>query len=368
MKAVLIALGCVAVAGCGGEGAPSQYQSQGPHPVGHTAYTVEDTARSRSLDVLVWYPAAEAERASAAAGVDIAELAPAARRGGFSDLVAAAPDPATRHRTRSARDATPAATPAKFPVVVYSHCHECVNVSGLTIAERLASHGMVVIAPNHAGNTVFEQLDGTGAALEDAFLAVRAGDISAVLTAALGNDAPMLLRGRLDGGYVGMMGHSFGGATTGRVLQDDKRFRAGVTMGAPIASPFFPSVQLTSIQQPLLFVELMEDNSIGIIGNNLLLANFDDAKQPVWLVQVADAGHWSVSDICGLTSHFPAGCTTPATRQTNGAGFSYLDITIARDLVATRVTEFFALQLQGDDTAATALARSAGVITAEHRN
>ncbi len=366
------------VIGCGGDGddaGPTPYESAGPHPVGHAAFTVTDSVRGRVLTSEVWYPAAESARAAAEAGVPIEELLPAGpERATFAGLLPAAPTPGTRRRTRSAPDAAPVAAPARLPVVVFSHCHQCLRFSSFSIAERLASHGIVVVAPDHQDNTLFDGLDGSGAALEDAFLTVRAGDISALLDAVLAegaaNPLPAVLRGRLDPTRVGMLGHSFGGATTGRVLQDDPRFIAGVTMGAPIQSPFFPSVTLSRITEPLLFVQLLEDNSIGKIGNDLMLGNFDDATQPVWLVRVADAGHWSVSDLCGITSAFPAGCISPAARQSDGASFTYLDIEVVRDLAASYVTAFFALHLSSDPGAAATLKRPLGppgIVTLEAR-
>ena len=50
------------------------------------------------------------------------------------------------------------------PLVVLSHCHECVRFGPARIAERLASHGFIVAAPDRVGATAFEGEDGTSTA------------------------------------------------------------------------------------------------------------------------------------------------------------------------------------------------------------
>ena len=99
-----------------------------------------------------------------------------------------------------------------------------------------------------------------------------------------------------------------------------------------------------------LFVVAREDNSITEIGNDLLRGNFTDAPSKAWKVEVADAGHWTFSDLNGVSDAYPAGCGDD-TRQTNGQPFTYLDPAAGRSLAASYVTAFFLATLQGDDEA-----------------
>ena len=143
--------------------------------------------------------------------------------------------------------------PLAFPVIAFSHCHNCIRFSAMSIAERLASHGFVVVAPDHTGNTMFDPLP----TLDPTFLAVRAGDIRFVLDQVLDPNAsavPASLRGRLDASRVGMLGHSFGGVTTGLVVQDDPRPKAGLSIAAPMENPLLAGVDLATIQKPLSFI------------------------------------------------------------------------------------------------------------------
>ncbi len=331
------------------------FQAAGPYPVGHSTFLVVDSAHTRSLPTEVWYPAAESARGAAEAGEPIEEFVlGSADRAAFAALLPSAADPGTRRRTSSARDVALVGSTSMFPVVVFSHCFDCVRFSSFSIAERLASFGFVVVAPDHVTDTLFDALAGNAVSITAAFLEVRRQDVSAVLDAVLdpvGTSLPVSLRGRLDPARVGIFGHSFGAATVGLALKEDPRLSAGFALAAPLANPLFPAVTMADIHSPVFLLQANEDNSIGTAGNAFLQKNYDDATGPAWIAELADAGHWSVSDLCGLTAMFPAGCTTPATRQTDHTPFTYLDIVEARAIASSYVTAFFALELQNDPRA-----------------
>ena len=147
-----------------------------------------------------------------------------------------------------------------------------------------------------------------------------------------------------------MFGHSFGAITTGLVLQDDPRPRAGVAIAAPLENPLLPGVMMAAIAEPLLLVVAVEDNSITEFGNMAIRTNFGMANPPVWKLEFADTGHFAYSDLAGLSDYFAAGCGD-GERQTNGEPFSYADPFAVRSLLAGRVTAFFALHLLGDEDA-----------------
>lgn len=321
------------------------YTAPGPYVVGNTRFTLP--AGERSLLVEVWYPADAAAAADAAKGHPIAEFVPAgADRTAFEGLLAAL-SPAgtigTRLQTRSALDAAPAAG-GPWPLLVFSHCHSCTRFSTFSIAEHLASHGFIVAAPDHAGNTLFNELAGDTAEIGEAFLLVRRGDLGAVLDAMLDPRAaavPAPLRGLADPARVGAFGHSFGAATVGRLAQEDPRVRASMPIATPIENPFFPGNKLADIHVPLLSLLAEEDNSIGALGNNLIASNFKIANPPIRLVRIRDAGHWSFSDICGVIDGFAPGCGEGERQTVPGEPFTYLDITVARGIARAYALAFF---------------------------
>jgi len=298
------------------------------------------TTGDRTVQVTFWYPSDDAEGTTA-----LADLVPAEQQGTLADLMDAAPPECVRTTAEGTLDATLA--DGTFPVVLYSHCQSCLGLSSSFIAERLASHGTIVVGVTHTGGSLFDALDGNPAPLDGAFLAVRAADVSAVLDTV---STDSFAAASMDLTRVGMFGHSFGATTTGLVLQDDDRFIAGAAIAAPIENPLLPGVSTAAVAEPMLYLLMQEDNSIQAIGNTLLRNNAMAMPGGSWLVELADAGHWSPSDLCGLVDDFMPGCGE-GERQTDGSPFTYLPAETGRNIAAAYVTAFFALELQGDTDA-----------------
>ncbi len=348
------------------------WRKDGAYPVGHADFVLTDAARTRTLRVTVWYPAAESARAAAEAGISLADFYPvdSPEHATMTTLLASAPATCTRAQTHSAANAAPATT-ANWPLVAFSHCHTCTRFEATTIAERLASHGIAVIAPDHTGNTIFEGLAGTSAGLGAAFLQVRADDMKFVLDQILDakNTAiPANLRGKFDSTRIGALGHSFGGVTVGKLLMDDPRPKAGMALAVPMAQPLLPGVDMAKIHVPVAFVLAREDNSILEVGNTFIRQNFADANPPVWLAEVADAGHFSFADIAGIIPGFDAGCGK-GLRMADQSDFTYLDNTTARSIGARLVGAFFGQTLLGEAAAEEPLmaAEPAGIVFPSER-
>lgn len=325
------------------------YDQPGPYPVGTSSFVLTDTIGARDLDVQLWYPAAERVRTGDPIGAFVTAEPDATA---FQDLVDAAAEPCTRKLTSSAFDVPPAVEQAApWPTVLFSHCHTCTRFSSYSLAERLASHGFLVAAVDHDGNTLFDQLAGDPLPVDAATLELRATDMQRLLDELLDPAAgslPAAFIGLADSERVGVFGHSFGSVTTGKLLQDDDRFIAGVGIAAPFESPLLPGITMAAISEPVLLLVAREDNSITEIGNNILRTNFTSANTPAWKIEFSDAGHWSFSDICSLIPGFQPGCGE-GQRQTNPSeAFTYLDNQLARDLSATKITAFFAMTLRGE--------------------
>ena len=97
----------------------------------------------------------------------------------------------------------------------------------------------------------------------------------------------------------------------------------------------------------MLYLLMEEDNSISAVGNTLMRNNAMAMPGGSWLVELADAGHWSPSDLCGIVDDFMP-CCGDDLRQTDGTEFTYLDADTGRSISAAYVTAFFAAQLGGD--------------------
>ncbi len=266
-----------------GVGAP------GPHRVGHRVETLTytSTAGERSLRLALWYPTA-----------------------------AESGDPVRYNNILEAEGVLGNASPlpGAHPLHVYSHGHQGYAEASGFFMEHLASHGFVVAAPDHTGNTTFD-----GSDRETAIYHLRAADISAVIDHLLA------------GGSVGLSpeptgitasGHSFGGYTLHALLGAqydpaliaacldgsdtsaycstmteadaallagglaDPRIVAGISM-APGDFRLFGTAGLAAVGTPLLHMTGTLDPQTG-----------DDAA-PIWdALAAADAGHHRV-DITG---------------------------------------------------------------------
>jgi len=281
---------------CGGDGAESACGAQThcaevvqatagtcidpnqPGPFGVGVRTVQMTKDSvatpgtpRVLDTVVWYPAAPG-----AAPINT-------RLGGVVDA------PLDN-------------SGGPYPLLMFSHgsCGYAFQSTFLTMS--LASHGIIVAAPPHPGNTIFEiQTCGTGAALV-ASLQERPNDIifATDQLAAAAADSTSPFFGAIDPARVGMSGHSFGGLTTYLVVDRDPRYRIAVPMAG--AAP----AQTTMMTIPSLSI-LSELDSY--VNNARIRAEYAAASAPKIQVEILNAGHFAFSDGC-----FPSpDCTPPVT-------------------------------------------------------
>ena len=336
MLHLLTLLACTSADDTGAEGTPA------PTPPGgasHRRAVLDDDGGDRPLTVEVWYPTAAAAPPATSALPDAFLSGEDAAT--YAALLDAAPAGCPTAETVLAAEAPLADGP--WPVVVLSHCHNCIRFSNLAVAEALARSGYVVVAPDHSGNTVFSgELPLTADTL-----ALRRADLGRALDALLGGALGVPAE-QLDAEAVGALGHSFGSVSVGLLAQEDDRVRAAMGVAAPMENPLLPGVDIAALDLPLLFLVAGEDNSITEAGNVLIRSNFEAAPGPAWKVEVADAGHWSFSDICGLREDFEPGCGS-APRQTDpDETVTYPDPEDSRRFAADLAVAFFDQTFRGE--------------------
>ncbi len=309
------------------------WSATGPHSAGTTLLSLAVEGREKPLSARLWYPATRAPTPlSLASLVDDPE-----RSATLQALVAEAPAGCPTEAIDAAMEGP--GVSGLFPVVVLSHCHNCLGLSGASVAATLARHGYLVVAPDHAGDTLFDLLEGEGGNLDEPTLVQRARDASAALSAVLDGDGlPAGLRG--DPARVGALGHSFGAVAVGRLLRDDPRVQAAFTLGAPLDNPLLSGVDAAEVEVPVLQVLLEEDHSIGTLGNDLIRSNHEALAGEAWLVSMPDGGHWSVSDLCGVVDAFLPGCGDD-TRMQGSETFSYVPAEAARQTASSLAAAFF---------------------------
>ena len=320
---------------CAGENAASASlpdpTTDGAWSVGHRSVVLEDA--ERPLTVEVWYPAEATPGRTAVADAFLT----GEQQSDYAAWLAAA-DPDCPTATTSAVADAAQALVGSWPAVVFSHCHTCTRFSSFTLAQRLASHGIVVVAPDHAGNTLFDT-EPLGLSVET--LELRRADGVRSLDALLDGSLGIV---DIDAAAIGAVGHSFGSVTAGAVAQSDARITAAMGIAAPMENPLLPGVDIAALSVPLMFLVAVEDNSITEAGNILIRSNFEAATAGAYKAEVADAGHWSFSDLCGLVEDFEPGCGADE-RQTDGEAFEYLPAAEGRDIAATLAAAFFLQEL-----------------------
>jgi predicted dienelactone hydrolase len=172
-------------------GAP--YGDRGPHPAGVRYVVIDGEA---SLDATLWYPASPAadrdERISYS--YELKLFAP------VGTLAIAS------HQGQASRDAPFDLVSGAYPLVVLSPGYAIGSTSYGWLAEHLASHGLVVISPEHR-----EELN--PARIWQSTIS-RPQDIQTVLAYIDAQVEPgAVLEGLVDRGRTAVIGHSYGGYT-----------------------------------------------------------------------------------------------------------------------------------------------------------
>jgi predicted dienelactone hydrolase len=198
----------------------------------------------------------------------------------------------------------PDRTGGPYPVLLWSHGNGGTPWNATFFTTHLASHGFVVIAPLHPGNSAescpqpcVDTYPPAQAARDEA-RANRPDDVMAVLDQALqasaGSDP--LLAGLLDGQRVGVAGTSFGSQTALLVLARDARFRAAVAT-APGAVPNLLAA-VPSIAAPTMLLAGVLDDMNLFPQAETLFASFAPNQPPHWLVTLLRGGHFAFEDLC----------------------------------------------------------------------
>jgi predicted dienelactone hydrolase len=268
--------------------------ARGPLPAGVRTLFLHDRSRNdRSLPVEVWYPATAAHAGAdqAANTQDSYEVLP-----GFP--------PVTQD---AVRDAAPQA--GSYPLVMFSHGFGGHRRQSTFLCTHLASHGYVVAACDHTGNTLldvaqFAMLARSGGEIPDTdtmirdFVSDRPADISAALDQLL-DGAATDLRALIDPERIGMAGHSFGGWTTLVATARDRRIRAALPLAPAGGTTWMPVEALRAgldfawgREVPTLFVVADRDSLLPLDGMRELLTRTPSQGKRMVVLENTDHMHF----------------------------------------------------------------------------
>lgn len=255
----------------------------GSFPVGRAIYTWSDDAAldtlapvpgtKRELVVWIWYPSAAGQSVMGDYLPAPSRVAIERARGPLISKLLTRD--LSKVHAHSAFNSEVSPQQRSYPVVITRAGASAEVWNYSTLAEDLASYGYVVVgfdAPYRSGVVVFpdgrvitrtpennpERCLGQEASCANRLVAAWTSDIAFVLDqlARLNNaDSTGKFAGRLDMTRVGVIGHSFGGATALQFCHDDSRCTAGIDLdGAPLGK-----VIREGIHQPFMF--LLSDHS-----------------------------------------------------------------------------------------------------------
>ena len=254
----------------------------GRYAVGLDTVRMVDPARAdRTLTVDIWYPADKRSDAPIAA-LDLV----------FTQL----PLPGVLAGPETAR--------GSFPLVVFSHGSGGVRFQSWFLMQALASHGFVVAAPDHAGNTAVDAIAGTSDPLAVA-AANRPRDVSFVIDEMLARDRDPAdrLHRRIDERVIAVAGHSFGGftalATAGGFLDYPPDPRVDAIVPIAPATFGFTDEQLASIDVPTLLMGGTSDTAVPIEPGIVRAWDLISGR-PEYRVDLQAAGHNSFTNVCDI--------------------------------------------------------------------
>lgn len=330
----------------------------GPYPVGVTTVMLVDHSRTdpatkgpRHLLTEIWYPATDDSTSLSKNKLSdflLRGQAPSlllAFRAGFNVKIE---DLDNTFQNASFRDAR--VRDGKFPLLVFSHGNGGVRFQSTFWCDHLASHGYVVMSPDHTGNSAATVVDGKivlssrkGGREQSAM--DRPRDVSFLIDTMLrwakGEDSRFA--GRIHADRIGVAGHSFGGYTSGAIINTDERVRAIVPM-----TPIFG--ERTRYDVPLLLVVAGEDKTIGTAGNENSRNFFNESTGPRIYLNIKDAGHFSFSDMAQFRPDFGDGVGQGERITKPGEPLTYIPVAEAQKIANAYSVAFLGLYLNEDES------------------
>lgn len=308
----------------------------GPYDVGVTTITIDsDTDRPLTLDV--WFP------------VDDTGDAPLHQYTLIPGVYYESPSAVTGTELDVAE--------GSFPLVVYSHGSGGLRYIASYYTEAIASHGYVVAAPDHTGNTAADRLLGAEADFDVTALN-RPNDVASTIDAML-DPSNVGLVDSIDAESIAVTGHSFGGFTALAVAGGyentfgsfvaDERVDAIIPL-APATGDgtrLMSDAGLESIVIPTLVMVGTNDQTTPVEPNVTRIWDLA-GSEPLIRVELVQAQHQSFTDACDYLEFLPTlGDAVPQavidTLESQGAeGCSPGDMPIdrAKDLTNTFAINF----------------------------
>ena len=174
----------------------------------------------------------------------------------------------------------------RFPVVLFSHGYSGFRQQSSFLTAHLASQGMIVVAPDHAGRDLFHVLSG----LDSADSAADVDELLGALDLVAGDGR---FRDHVDAERVAAIGHSAGGGTVQRAAAADSRLDGVVVMAAGALG-----TDVAGRAVPSFFITGGLDGVVSAATDTR--PAFERAVTPAWYWELERVGHNGFSDLCTI--------------------------------------------------------------------
>jgi predicted dienelactone hydrolase len=312
----------------------------GPYSVGVKTIYLADESRHeiwgdlpRSLPLEIWYPSAGEGDVNTVETM-IGEVPDWAVKA-FAEVYGDGIDDLLDLETAAGRNAPILKTPGGFPLILFSHGLSAIRFQNFTLCEHLASHGFIVVSPDHYANAIFTNIPDVKVVIFNP-LSVVAGVIDRPLDVdfiyrslqELSINGPWVLP-PMDFDRFGVTGHSYGGLTAMLVgpMYDYVDAIAAI-------NPAFFSWYPETFNRPFLMLQSSLDEIVGQFNEPARQAFQMAGSAHKLYLKLPRGGHYSATDACALLppSLTPGrGCNVP----------NYVTPALANELSAAYITAFF---------------------------
>ena len=334
-------------------------RQMGPYPVGVTSMTFVDHSRTdpatkgpRTLLTDIWYPATDASR-SLPKNQYIDFLMDGTVPGAYkvaNTLISSefAPGFTVKKYNKTfknvaVRDAR--IRDGKFPLIVFSHGNGGMRDAYTFWYDYMASHGYIVMAPDHTGNSLFTLVDDKVVIFQDKLRQYSADnrplDVSFLIDEMTQWDqgGESRFNGHVDLDHIGVAGMSFGGYTALKVIDMDKRVKAALAM-APVWKT------RTNYTTPVMMMIGSEDRTIKLDGDQHDRLYYEQSKGPHYLVELHDAGHYTFTNMYQINPDFGDGVGKGKRMTKPGEAVNYLPMKEAYGIINSYSVAFFGRYLK----------------------
>ncbi len=299
-----------------GESAAPDPGLSGPFPVGVMTVDLLDENRkgsavdgARFLRTEIWYPAMTSARGAETWSYDFKEEGddPNIDLGdGLDGFKTAEIAPL---QSDAVRDAPIDDRFGPYPVVLFSHGAYSTRFHYIYLTVHLASHGYIVAAPDHSGNTLWDMIrDGADMLEAASSIFDRAEDLRFVRDQllALSETPGHVLFQQVDTTEpAGVGGHSLGGLSALMAAQNHDEISFPVAL-APLADPRLLSlleVDLESFKEPVMFLGSVTDQTLSY--GDQYCAYLGLGSDDKYLFELEGGGHFSFSEACRVEVNRP---------------------------------------------------------------